>query len=200
MTIITTHVHQVVTWTHSVGPSRWWTNPSWVQAVLSGAAILASGALGVIVPWNERRIQRRQERDARVQVNCSQWHVPKMLKVEVAYEPQLRHSGLTLSSRLIRPSDAVLLSGRRKAAYAGSLQDVPIVVPEVAHPLPLKQVTVAMNSLEFDQDGCLRGIFFVTSSGNQPEPERALVEFEIRTTATDRPVASWHGWVSAWSQ
>ncbi len=89
-----------------VGPDA----AAWAQAYLSAAAIVVSGALAVLVPWNERRLATRREERARLDIECER-SATGGLKVLITYFPQFKTYALGVSMSLLEPTDAKVYKG-----------------------------------------------------------------------------------------
>lgn len=83
---------------------------AWAQAWISGAAIIISGAIAVFVPWNERRLTRRREDRARLDVDC-RVSVDGGLELLIGYRPEFHHQALSVGVSLLEPDDARVYKG-----------------------------------------------------------------------------------------
>ena len=101
---------------------------AWWQAIIGGIAIVASGAIAVFVPWNERRQQRRREDRARLDIDARTSR-DGGLELLIMYRPEFHHHALSATVTLLDPGDARLYRGRtiwsndqlRPTAEKGSL-------------------------------------------------------------------------------
>ncbi len=101
---------------------------AWWQAIIGGVAIVASGAIAVFVPWNERRQQRRREDRARLDIDA-RTSQDGGLQLLIIYRPEFHHHALSATVSLIEPVDARLYRGKtvwsqdptRPTAVKGSL-------------------------------------------------------------------------------
>lgn len=101
---------------------------AWWQAIIGGVAIVASGAIAVFVPWNERRHQRRREDRARLDIDA-RTSKDGGLELLIIYRPEFHHHALSATVNLLSPTDARLYRGKtiwpndakRPTATKGSL-------------------------------------------------------------------------------
>ena len=101
---------------------------AWWQAIIGGVAIVASGAIAVFVPWNERRQQRRREDRARLDIDARTSR-DGGLELLIMYRPEFHHHALSATVSLLDPVDARLYRGKtiwrndqsRPGAEKGSL-------------------------------------------------------------------------------
>ena len=84
---------------------------AWAQAYLTGAAILVSGILAVLVPYWERRFARKREEFARLDITTTRWSSDG-LRLEIAYRPAFTHMGISATITVHSPNDARLVLGR----------------------------------------------------------------------------------------
>ncbi|WP_426163891.1 hypothetical protein [Sandarakinorhabdus sp. DWP1-3-1] len=86
---------------------------AWAQAYLSAAAILASGALAIFVPWNERRLTRLREQAARLGIECRR-STSGGLEIVISYVPEFHYYAIGASLYLMTPTDARVYKGQNE--------------------------------------------------------------------------------------
>jgi hypothetical protein len=84
---------------------------AWAQAYLTGAAILVSGILAVLVPYWERRSARKREESARLDITTTRWPSDG-LRLEIAYRPEFTNMGISATISVRSSDDARLILGR----------------------------------------------------------------------------------------
>lgn len=104
--------------------------PAWAQAILSGVAIVASGAIAVFVPQAERERERRRTMAARIRVTASTIR-EDVLKVYVAFLPEERNTGVIAKITVLEPANVVafekFLGGQYDPTTGVSAQSLPEV-------------------------------------------------------------------------
>ncbi len=150
---------------------------AWAQAYLSAAAILVSGALAVFVPWNERRLTRRREEDARLSVESSRSDTGG-LRLEVTYTPQFQSHAIGVMVRVIEPTDAYVFQGVVVGeTSSGDFSEQ--VVPGKLGTLSRYNAVSLLPNLVFANDAALRGVLFVEFGDEREGPRTALIEIGI---------------------
>lgn len=151
---------------------------AWAQAYLSAAAILASGALAVFVPWNERRIARQRADTARLDVECRRSKAGG-LELTISYTPEFKNHSLGATVQLLEPNGA--------RVYKGALQETRLANGEVV----TERVLGALNeSVTYNAVPLLRknhesgpdvhqGVIFVEYPDERDGPRTAKIKINI---------------------
>lgn len=85
----------------------------WVQAIIAGLAILASGGIAVWIPHRERQKAEERENRRRLDVTTTRF-APSGLTLEITYRPEFTHVGLYAEVTLLSPK--MFLQGMRVAS------------------------------------------------------------------------------------
>ncbi len=83
---------------------------AWAQAYLSAAAIVVSGGLAVLVPWNERRLARKRQEESRLNVQCERSDSTG-LRLRISYLPEFRNHAVGANIEVIEPKGAYVFQG-----------------------------------------------------------------------------------------
>ena len=154
----------------SVSPPNSSDIAAWAQACVSGVAILVSGAIAVFVPWNERRIARKRDEDARLDVECRHDAVGG-LELLFIYRPQFHNASLSLSVTLVEPADAKL--------FKGEMTDLSSEIPDVrGKATDLAQRDVRRNAITLKrvrESDDYRGLMYVRYGDERSGPDSAKI-------------------------
>lgn len=79
----------------------------WVQAVVAGVAILASGYISTRTILYGRKLDRRDENRRRLDITTKRWP-PAGLQLDLRYMPEFTHIGMFARIKLLSPAGATL--------------------------------------------------------------------------------------------
>ena len=148
---------------------------AWAQAWVSGAAILASSAIAVFVPWNERRVARNRQEQARLSVYCLTSEGDG-LEVLVSYRPEFHHHALSVTLSLLEPADARVYKGEVEPIGEGATK-LTGRVGGLAQNVRYNGVPLIKRSEEFD--GPFQGFLYVLYPDERRGPFKAKVKITI---------------------
>lgn len=140
--------------------------PAWAQAVLSGLAIVASGAFAVIVPQLDRDRERRRASAGRLKITANTYR-EDVLRIFVEYIPEERSAGVMARISVLEPANLVFFE-----KFGGGVRDriAGTVTPQS---LPELQTLSRTIQLRFETDRQIYGdsvgcaVFLVPNNGEQ---------------------------------
>lgn len=152
---------------------------AWAQAYLSAAAIVASSVFAVMVPWNERRLNRKREERARLGVECRR-SKSGGLEVVVTYVPEFQNYSVGISLQLIDPSDARVYKGKIvKLMGANGYSAIDHVVGALGENVRYNAVSLELADHNSVSRNAYRGVMFIEYPDERVGPARAKVKVSV---------------------
>lgn len=151
---------------------------AWAQAYLSAAAIVVSGALAVFVPWNERRLARNRQDEARLNVECSRSDSTG-LRLRISYLPEFRNHAVGASIEVIEPKGAFVYKGVIVGEDAYGDHSDRVVPGRLDTTLRYNAVPLMMSSNPNLPKGTHEGVMFVEYGSDKEGPKTAKIKVSI---------------------
>jgi hypothetical protein len=159
-----------------------------LQAVVAGAAILASAGIAVWVPSRERKIANQRQERARLDVTTTRWP-PVGLQLDISYRPEFTHVGLgarltllsdgSIKALRLAPNPAQTAFGHARleqgSPFIGNKAEIPLVRIQANGPFIGGLILLPSREVSRPEDGMNRArvrVEVLTDGG------------EILTTAT----------------